>query len=61
MQWKRAQYCQGRNEWMHPRVTKANFMSYLEAVHKNNVAFLKPIGDLEADDEWTGKAHLFDR
>jgi len=60
MQQKRAQYRQGRSELAHPRVTKANFISYLEAVHKNEVAFLEPIGDLEVDDEWAGKAHLFD-
>jgi hypothetical protein len=36
-------------------------MRYLEVVHKNDVAFLEPIGDLEADDKWTGKVHLFDR
>ena len=61
MQRKRAQYCHGRTELAHPRVTKANFMSYLEAIHGNHVAFLEPIGDLEDDDEWAGKAHLFDR
>ena len=61
MQRKRAQYCHGRTELAHPRVTKANFMSYLEAIHGNDVAFLEPVGDLEDDDEWAGKTHLFDR
>jgi hypothetical protein len=61
MQQKFAQYSRERRILAHPRVTKANFMSYLEAVHRNDVAFLEPIGDLEVDDEGIGKPHrLFD-
>ena len=55
---KRNQYSQRRGELAHPRMTKADFMSYLQAVHKNDVAFLEPIGDL--DDDWTGVSlHAF--
>ena len=58
---KRAQYSDRGIGLAHPRVTKAEFMHYLESVHKDHAAFLKPIGDLEVDDGPRSRVHLFDQ
>ena len=63
MQQKRAEFRRGKAAWGHPQVTKAEFIDYLENIHTDDVAVLKPIGDLEIEDdyEWKGKVHLFDQ
>lgn len=62
MQQKRGQYRVQRTILAYPQVSKASFMSYIKAVHKDDITFLEPIADLEHyDDDMEAKIYLFDR